>query len=133
MPSDDEQAGRVKSLAFTLSRIAGILILINTILLGVVVAWFPGVLPTLPGSSGNDTTMLYQLTAIGLVFGALVLLGALLLDRDPRHAKAWGMLIIVFSLASIITGGGFIIGFTLGVIGGVSALRWTPTMQATSD
>ncbi len=114
------------SRAFTLSLIAGILILINTTLLGVATTWFPGIIPTLPGSSGNDTTMLYQLTAMGLIFGVLVVLGAVLLNRNPEHAKAWGILIIVFSLASVITGGGFVIGFILGMIGGASALRWKP-------
>jgi hypothetical protein len=116
----------MKSRAATLSLIAGILVLMNTMLLGVAAAWFPGIIPTLPGSSGNDTTMLYQLTAIGLIFGALVVLGALLLKRNPEHAKAWGILIIVFSIAGTITGGGFVIGFILGIIGGVSALRWKP-------
>ncbi len=114
------------SRAFTLSLIAGILILINTTLLGIVTAWSPGVLPTLPGSSGNDTTMLYQLTAMGLIFGALVVLGAILLNYNPEHAKAWGILVIVFSIASVITGGGFVIGLILGIIGGASALRWKP-------
>ncbi len=116
--------------AFTLSLTAGILILLNTTLLGVAATWFPGIIPTLPGSSGNDTTMLYQLTAMGLVFGVLVVCGAVLLSRNPEHATAWGILIVVFSLASVITGGGFIIGFILGIIGGAFALRWKPTPQA---
>ncbi len=126
MPSSEEQARRMKSRAFTLSLIAGILIVINTTLLGVATTWFPGAIPTLPGSSGNDTTMLYQLTAMGLIFGALVVLGAILLSRNPAHRKAWGALIIVFSIASVLTGGGFIIGFILGIIGGASALMWKP-------
>jgi hypothetical protein len=114
------------SRAFTLSLIAGILILINTTLLGIVTTWFLAILPVLPGSSGNDPMILYLVTAIGLIFGALVVLGALLLKRNPEHVKAWGILIIVFSIAGTITGGGFVIGFILGIIGGVSALRWKP-------
>ncbi len=133
MPRDEEQARRMKSRAFTLSLIAGILILINSTLLGVAAAWFPGIIPTLPGSSGNDTTMLYSLTAMGLIFSVLVVLGAILLNRNPKHAAAWGIVIIVFSLASVITGGGFIIGFILGIIGGAFALRWKPATHATSD
>ncbi len=133
MRSDEAQARRTKSKAFTLSLIAGILILINSTLLGVAAVWFPGIIPTLPGSSGNDTTMLYSLTVTGLIFGALVVLGAILLNRNPKHATAWGIVIIVFSLASVITGGGFIIGFILGIIGGAFALRWKPATQVQSD
>ena len=109
--------------AFILSLIAGILIIINTTLLGVATTWFPEIIPTLPGSSGNDTTLLYQLTAIGLVLGVLVLIGAVMLQIKPAKKKAWGMMILVFSIPSIITGGGLIIGFILGIIGGVKAIR----------
>ena len=109
--------------AFILSLIAGILIIINTTLLGVATTWFPEIIPTLPGSSGNDTTLLYQLTAIGLVLGVLVLIGAAMLQIKPAKKKAWGMMILVFSIPSIITGGGLIIGFILGIIGGVKAIR----------
>jgi len=59
--------------AFILSLTAGILISSNTMLLGVATTWFPGVIPTIPGLA-NDTTVLYRLTAVGLIFGALVLL-----------------------------------------------------------
>jgi hypothetical protein len=115
--------------AFTLSLIAGILILSNTTLLGVAARWFPGIIPTIPGTV-NDTTGLYRLTAVGLIFGVLVLLGAIMLHIRPVNKKAWGILIAAFSIPSVITGGGFIIGFILGIIGGALALR-KPRMHAT--
>jgi len=117
--------------AFILSLTAGILILSNTVLLRVAATWFPEMTPTLPGSSANDTTVLYCLTALGLIFGVLVLLGAIMLHIRPPNKKAWGIIVIVFSIPSVITGGGFIIGFILGIIGGVKALSWKPEMQAT--
>ena len=49
----------------------------------------------------------------------------------PANKKAWGILVIAFSIPSVITGGGFIIGFILGIIGGAQALSWKPKMQAT--
>jgi len=107
--------------AFILSLIAGILIVSNTALLGVAVTWFPGILPTLPGESANDTTTLYNLTTIGLMLGIIVLLIAIMLHFKPLNKKIWGIIIVVFSIPSIITGGGFIIGFILGIIGGVLA------------
>jgi len=116
--------------AFTLSLIAGILIVSNTALLGVAATWFPWIIPTIPGLA-NDTTILYRLTAIGLIFGVLVLLGAIMLHIKPENKKAWGIIIVVFSIPSVVTGGGFIIGFILGIIGGASALSRKPKMQAT--
>ena len=117
--------------AFTLSLIAGILIICNAVLLGVVAKWFIGIMPTLPGSTGNDPTFLTELATVGLIFGVLVLIGAFLLHIKPRYKKAWGIMIIVFSIPSVIMGGGFIIGFILGIIAGKIALSGKPKMQVT--
>ena len=117
--------------AFTLSLIAGILIITNAVLLGVVAKWFIGIMPILPGSSGNDSAFLIDLATVGLIFGVLVLLGALMLYSKPANKKAWGIMIVVFSIPSVVTGGGFIIGFILGIIGGKLALSGKPKMQAT--
>ena len=108
---------------FKLSLIAGILILSNTALLGAATTWFLWIIPILPGSSANDTTLLYQLTALGLIFGVLVLLDAMMLHKKPANKKVWGIIIVLFSIPSVITGGGFLIGWILGILGGVSALR----------
>jgi hypothetical protein len=37
-----------------------------------------------------------------------------------------GILVLVFSIISIIGGGGFILGFILGLVGGILALAWKP-------
>ena len=109
--------------AFTLSLIAGILIVCNAVAVGVAGAYFPWVFPTLPGSDNNATVPLATIAVIGLICGALVLLGAVLLHTRPVNGKAWGIMIIVFSIPSVVTGGGFIVGFILGIIGGAKALR----------
>jgi len=118
--------------AFALSLIAGILIISNSALLGAAATWFPWIIPTLPGSSANDTTVLIRLAAVGLIFGVLVLLGAVMLYSKPVNKKAWGIIIVVFSIPSVVTGGGFIIGFILGIIGGAKALSRKPKMQPTN-
>ena len=110
--------------AFTLSLIAGILIVCNAVAVGVAGAYFPWVFPTLPGSDNNATVPFATIAVIGLICGALVLLGAVMLHTKPENRKAWGIMIIVFSIPSVVTGGGFIVGFTLGIIGGAKALRW---------
>ncbi len=104
--------------AFNLILIAGILIIINGMILGVVAKWFIGIMPTLPGSTGNDPTFLIKLAVVGLIFGILVLLGAIMLHFKPENKRTWGTMAIVFSIPSVIMGGGFIIGFILGIIGG---------------
>src|SRR5512135_710521 len=101
--------------AFIFSLTGGILIIINAVLLGVVAKWFIEIMPILPGSSGNDPTLLMGLAAFGLVFGVLVLLGALMLRSKLLNKKIWGIVIIVFSIPSVIMGGGFIIGFIFGI------------------
>lgn len=112
--------------ALLLSMVAGILIISNTILLGVAATWFPEIIPTLPGDAANDTQTLYTLTAIGLIFGVLVLLAAILLHIKPGNKKVWGIIIVIFSVPSVVTGGGFIIGFILGIIGGSLSLSRKP-------
>lgn len=115
---------------FTLS--AGILILINAVALGIVARWFIGIMPILPGSTGNDPALLLELATVGSICGVLVLLGTLMLNRKPANKKVWGIMIIVFSVPSVIMGGGFIIGFILGIVGGAKALSLKPKMQATN-
>ena len=117
--------------AFSLSLIAGILILTNAAAVAAAATWFPWIIPTLPGSSGNDTTILYSVAAVGLVCGVLVLFGAMMLRNRAANKKAWGIMIIVFSIPSVVTGGGFIVGFILGIIGGKSAFSWKPKAQET--
>jgi hypothetical protein len=116
----------ISARAFTLSLVAGLLIVCNAVAVGVAGAHFPWIFPTLPGSDNNATVPFTTISVIALICGALVLFGAIMLRIKPRNKKAWGILIIVFSMPSVITGGGFIIGFILGIIGGVKAFRWKP-------
>ena len=109
--------------ALTLSLIAGILIIGNSALLGAAATWFPWIIPTLPGSSANDSTFLIRLAAVGLILGALVFLGAIMLHIKPANKRVWGIMILVFSVLSYVTGGGFIIGSILGIISGAQTLR----------
>jgi len=117
--------------AFILSFVAGILILINSLAVGVAVSWFPWIFPTLPGSDNNAAVPFASITIVGLVCGVLVLLGALLLYYKPLNSKETGIVIIGFSIPSVLAGGGFIIGFILGIIGGVKAFRWKPDTKTT--
>jgi hypothetical protein len=140
--------------AFVLSLIAGIFILINGALLGFLGSFLsniPGFISKIPGISPLEipvippeglaglaallaiaSTVLYVLMAVGVVFGVLVLLGAFMLHRNPSAKTAWGVIILLFSILSIVIGGGFIIGFILGIIGGALALAWKPSTSPTT-
>ena len=111
-----------KSRTFTFSLIAGILILINALLLGAVTTWFPWIMPTIPGTS-NDSVPFNILTTLGLICGAIILLSSIMLHSKPTNRKALGITLVAFSIPSAVMGGGFIIGFILGIISGVSTLR----------
>ncbi len=111
--------------AFTLSLAAGILIVCNAVAVGVAGAYFSWIFPTLPGSDNNATVPFTTVSVIALICGALALFGAIMLRIKPENKKAWGLLIIVFSIPSVITGGGFIIGFIFGIVGGFIAFKKT--------
>ncbi len=65
---------------------------------------------------------------LGLIFGAIVLISAFMVNSKPEQHSTWGMLIIIFSVLSIFGSamGGFGIGLILGLIGGILAMTWKP-------
>ncbi|MGC8911238.1 MAG: hypothetical protein ACP5K8_04120 [Nitrososphaeria archaeon] len=60
--------------------------------------------------------------ALGLISGGIVLAASILLKEKPKNRTLYGTLIIVFSVLSIFSGGGFIIGALLGLVGGIIAV-----------
>ena len=66
---------------------------------------------------------------LGVVFGAIVIISAIMLNSKPREHSTWGMLIVIFSVLSIFGGamGGFGVGLVLGLIGGILGITWKPT------
>ena len=111
--------------AFAVSLIAGILILINGAVLGVIGSFVTKVV--------NDPTATLVLSSIfpalmisGIILGIIVIIAAVMLYRNPAQKTLWGVVILVLSIISIFGGGGFIIGLILGIIGGILALSWKP-------
>lgn len=111
--------------AFVLSIISGILILIN----GAIVIVAGGLAEEiLPGMGAIISAVGF----VGLIFGILVLIGAVLMySIDPGKVKIGAILVLIFSILSIFTGGGFFIGFILGLIGGILGLVWKPPAKPT--
>jgi len=118
--------------AFVLSLIAGIL---TTFSGAVAVSWFSasqfwwgGMMGRGMGMMGpmNFGFLLGGMATIGLASGLIVLISAILLRSRPKEYTTWGVLILVFSILSFLSMGGFLVGAILGIVGGALALSWKP-------
>ena len=65
---------------------------------------------------------------LGVIFGVAVIVGAVMLYNNPAQSSKWGLMILIFAVLSIFGSamGGFGIGLILGIIGGILALTWKP-------
>jgi hypothetical protein len=69
----------------------------------------------------------------GILFGIAVVASALMLYSHPTDHSKWGILILIFSVLSILGSAmaGFGVGLILGVLGGIFALTWKPPTPVT--
>lgn len=67
----------------------------------------------------------------GLVSGTIVLVSSVMLLTNSGQPRTWSVLILVFSVLSLVGMGGFVVGAVLGLVGGALVLKWKPpTLQA---
>lgn len=118
--------------------VSGILVLINSILellIGLIIG--PGLVPeeSMPLPQGMGVlmvqflkTVLIVLGAVGIVIGVLMIIAAVQINSGvPGKVKTWSIIGIILSVISIlVAGGGFYVGFLLGLIGGILGLTWRP-------
>ncbi len=110
--------------AFVLSLIGGIFVLLVGIFEAVVGAYFLAFL----GAVGAVVLFL------GVVWGLLMIVGAVMMYVKPEQHTVWGIIVVVFSIVSWYpTLGGFFIGFILGLIGGILGLTFKPSAHATQS
>ncbi|MGD0250323.1 MAG: zinc ribbon domain-containing protein [Thermoplasmata archaeon] len=114
--------------AYLLSLIGGIMILLFSIIYAIILAALASLVASVGFALG--ASLLIGLAVVAIIFGLIVLYFAMKLKSNPRSAKTYGILIIVFSLISFIGGGGFYIGAILALVGGILALVWNPPAQA---
>lgn len=114
--------------AYILSLIGGIFIILAGLVYVAIAAVASSVYSSLGlgGIGAAAASILIVYAVVALILGFLVIYGAIQLKRRPEGARTWGVLILVFSLISIIGGGGFYIGLILGLIGGILAIVWRP-------
>lgn len=112
--------GEKPTAAFILSLIGGVLILATG-------AWVGSIFLVL-GASGAGPPLSILWGLLGTLIGLPVILGAVMLYVNPKNHTSWGVVVIVFSLASYVTAslGGFIIGLLIGLIGGILGAIWNP-------
>lgn len=129
--------------AFVLSLIGGIFILLGGGAMTMLGSWIGNYGYGMMGDYGGWGGMMRPgfgmmgglgygigfLGVLGLIFGVIVIISALMLNDKPDQHSTWGILIIVFSVLSIFGSGmgGFGIGLILGLVGGILALTWKPT------
>ena len=82
------------------------------------------------GMMAAYTSYYYLLQSLGIfvmIAGIIVIIGAIMLHSNPQQNTLWGMLILIFSVLSIIGGSGILLsGLLLGAIGGALAIAWRP-------
>ncbi len=111
--------------AYTLSLIAGILMILSSIFISFMIPYFLIAAPYHRMMFFAWPTLAFgTMLFLGLVSGIIVLISAFMLKSKPAESTTWGILIIVFSIFSFFGMGGFVIGAILGIIGGAFALSW---------
>ncbi|MEM0320720.1 MAG: hypothetical protein QW462_06460 [Candidatus Nezhaarchaeales archaeon] len=59
--------------------------------------------------------------------GILIIVGAVMINSEtPNKVQVGSILVIVFSVISLLVGRDFIVGFVLALIGGILSLVWKP-------
>ena len=70
-----------------------------------------------------------MLGELGVVLGVATIALAVMIYRVPARHQLWGALVLTFSVLSWVGAlGGLLLGFLLGLIGGVLAITWKPNV-----
>ena len=130
--------------AFALSLVAGVFILLGSVVMSMFVLGFPGMMGGTEGTQvGTGMTGMMGgmmvpwmlgtvpvLAAFGIASGIMVILGSVMLYTRSAENHLWGAVILTFSVVSILGSmGGLMVGLVLGTLGGILALTWTNTGQ----
>ncbi|MGI0033894.1 MAG: hypothetical protein ACRD97_11570 [Nitrososphaeraceae archaeon] len=112
-------------LSVILSMLGGIFIVFGGLMLFAMLSWYGSTL--MMGGQWHMYMFTYPrwLTAvvatISVLAGGLVMSASYKMYKEPRN-KLWGLLIVIGSLVSLLSIGGFGLGGVLGLIGGVMGL-----------
>jgi hypothetical protein len=98
------------------SEIAGAIVLLTALL--ILLFWSAGIVQAILSALGLGILIGYGLVIVivGLVCGVLMMVGGALM-YIPGRERGGAVLVLVFSILSIVVLGGFILGLTMGLIG----------------
>ncbi len=107
-----------------LSVIAGALILTGALLPLMYTPWgmMHGGMGMMSGWQWYQSGMPSIPSIVGLISGSLIILASIMLGNRIHERRGWGILILVASIVSLLSMGGFIIGSILGIISGALIL-----------
>jgi hypothetical protein len=122
------------SVAFILSLVGGVLIFVSS---AISIVWFTvgsapfgsygGMMGNYHGFMGNfgfNNGYLLGFSVLGLVCGVLVVVGSFLLNLRPLEHFSWSVIVLVFSIVSFVSMGGWVVGAVLGIAGGSLGMAW---------
>ena len=118
--------------AMVLSLLGGICVIFG----GLAIAFLGSLVSSfgyLANGGSNGGTIVTAFGAIGMIMGLIMVVGGFMLYSKPSNAKMWGIIVLILSILSWVTAlGGFVIGFILGLIGGILAITFKPAPSATA-
>ena len=116
--------------AMVLSLIGGICVIFG----GLAIAFLGSLVSSfgyLANGGSNGGTIVTAFGVVGMIMGLVMIVGGFMLYSKPSSAKMWGIIVLILSILSWITAlGGFVIGFILGLIGGILAITFKSAPSA---
>ena len=118
--------GEKPTAAMVLSLIGGLCVIFG----GAAIAFFGSLVSSLNiAGAGAASSTLLALGLVGVIMGIIMIIGSIMMYSKPTSAKMWGVIVLILAILSWVTAfGGLFIGFLLGLIGGILALTFKPTM-----
>ena len=85
----------------------------------------------LANGGANPGTAVTIVGVTGIIFGLIMVVGAAMMYSNPKSVKMWGIIVRAAMLLLPTAGavGGLVIGFLLGLIGGILAIIFKPAMM----
>ena len=123
--------------AFLLSLIGGVLILVGSLVVlgigmfdaysvGYMGSMMSGMMGYRMGGFGTPWMLggvaIIAVSVIGIASAVIIIYGAFSIRDKPAARTTWGALILAFSLISLLSLGGFLVGAVLGILGGILSL-----------
>ncbi len=115
----DASVGNKPTAAFALTLLGGILVLLGGI--AVMILGSIGTMTINNVQVGHNVGRMFGL--IGVISGIIMIVAAVFMNSTNKSkVKEWSIVALVFTLISLGNGGGFILGFILGLIGSILGL-----------